>query len=191
MKKLVTTYHLQLKEKTLHQIDLQDSLSLVECREISPEFAHFLFNSVGGNWNWYSRLKWDYDTWRSYLARSNVRTWVLYSNGNPAGYFELVKHDDAVEVMFFGLLPQYYGKGLGTKLLNCATNEAWNWSAQSIWLHTCDEDHPNALQNYLNKGFVLMKEEVNEEDVPTLIDDLKLTPEFVFSTLKHHSNVKN
>jgi GNAT superfamily N-acetyltransferase len=83
--------------------------------------------------------------------------------GGPAGYFELREHDDAsVEIAYFGLLPDFIGRGWGKYLLTRAVQIAWDLGATRVWLHTCTLDHPAALPNYLKRGFRPLRTEEYE-----------------------------
>lgn len=74
--------------------------------------------------------------------------------GESAGYFELQRHDDdTVEIAYFGLTPQFIGKGLGGPLLTRAVDEAWKMNGKNVWLHTCTLDSDRALPNYKARGF--------------------------------------
>ncbi len=85
----------------------------------------------------------------------------------PAGYFELEAHADAsAEIVYFGLLPEFHGRGLGGFLLSEAVREAWATGAPRVWLHTCTLDSPAALPNYLARGFRPFKEERYVAEIP-------------------------
>jgi GNAT superfamily N-acetyltransferase len=84
---------------------------------------------------------------------------VAYFSGTPAVYFELEKNNDNVEIAYFGLLPQFIGRGIGGYLLTRAVEQAWQMSAERVWIHTCSLDHPGALSNYQARGFRLLKQE--------------------------------
>jgi len=78
----------------------------------------------------------------------------------PAGYFELRQHENgSVEIAYFGLLPDFIGRGWGKYLLNRAVESAWLLGANRVWLHTCTLDHPAALPNYLKRGFRPVRQE--------------------------------
>jgi len=100
--------------------------------------------------------------WKDYSERDNLRTWVAYYQGAIAGYFELETNDaEEVEIKYFGLAPQFIGKGLGGYLLTYALQQAWNaCHAKRVWVHTCSLDHPSALANYKARGFVLYNQEI-------------------------------
>ena len=61
--------------------------------------------------------------------------------------------DGSIEIAYFGLLPEYFGRGWGKYLLTEAAREAWRGAPTRVWLHTCTLDHPAALPNYLQRGF--------------------------------------
>src|SRR5207302_10488113 len=83
----------------------------------------------------------------------DISFWVMYRQGAPVGYFELRRDTDAVEIVYFGLLPEFVGRGLGKALLTVAVRRAFELGAARVWLHTCTLDHPAALPNYLARGF--------------------------------------
>ena len=113
----------------------------------------YLYSEVGRPWHWRDRLGWTDGEIRAYLS-GPITLWLLSFGGAPAGYFELKRGDDkSVEIAYFGLLPDFVGKGLGKYLLVRAIDEAWALAPARVWLHTCTLDHPAALPNYLARGF--------------------------------------
>jgi ribosomal protein S18 acetylase RimI-like enzyme len=132
-----------------------------------PELNRFLYTAVGGDWHWLDRLGWSYQRWLAYLDRPELETWVGHLEGTPAGYFELEERPDTgVEIVYFGLLPGFVGRGVGGHLLARAVTRAWARQPPCVWLHTCSLDHPAALANYLARGFRQYREEVQEKDLP-------------------------
>src|SRR5262249_38541257 len=86
--------------------------------------------------------------------------WVMYFEGAPAGYFELLQGEDgSTEIAYFGLLPESIGNRLGKHLLSVTIDKAWQTGARRVWLHTCSLDDPAALPNYLKRGFKPFKHE--------------------------------
>lgn len=123
-------------------------------------FHRYLYREVGRNYHWRDRLTWTDDQVRNYLADPAVTLHVLYVQGSPAGYFELrMEPDGSVEIAYFGLLPEFIGRGLGKGLLSEAVRSAWARGARRVWLHTCTLDDPAALPNYLKRGFRPFKDE--------------------------------
>ena len=131
-----------------------------------PSFFRYLYAAVGGPYHWIDRLPWTDDDIRRYLAIPGIGLWVLYEAGAPAGYFELKRHGDgSVEIAYFGLLPEFIGRGLGKYMLTEAVREAWRQAASRVWLHTCTLDGEAALPNYRARGFSPYKEEVYTVDL--------------------------
>ena len=125
-----------------------------------PEFWRYLYTTVGAAYQWLDRLPWTEDVARAYLTDPNVSLWVLTVDDAVAGYYELRREEDAsVEIVYFGLLPEFTGRGLGGHLLTDAVERAWASGARRVWLHTCSFDHPFAIQNYLDRGFAVFKTE--------------------------------
>lgn len=126
----------------------------------SLELFRFLYEEVGRPYRWTDRLSWSDEMVQSHLATPGVSIWVLSWEDQPAGYFELRAHeDDSVEIAYFGLLPDFIGRGWGKYLLTLAVQSAWQLQPRRVWLHTCTLDHPAALPNYLKRGFRPVRQE--------------------------------
>jgi GNAT superfamily N-acetyltransferase len=111
------------------------------------------YRAVGGAWQWHEKRDWSPAAWRAYAAQPGLRTWVARYGRRQAGYFELLEDNaDGVEIAYFGLLPDFIGRGLGGQMLTHALREAWALRPARVWLHTCDRDHPVALANYIARG---------------------------------------
>jgi GNAT superfamily N-acetyltransferase len=125
-----------------------------------PALWRRLYTEVGREYHWVDRLPWTDDDIRSYLADPALELWILREADEPAGYFELRRHDDgAVEIAYFGLMPEALGRGLGKFMLTRAVQRAWDRGATRVWLHTSSLDHSSALSNYLARGFSIWKQE--------------------------------
>ena len=125
-----------------------------------PEFWRYLYASVGAAYRWVDRLPWTEEEIRAYLTDPAVTLWVMTVGGAVAGYFELRRElDGSVEIVYFGLLLEFTGRGLGGYLLTDAVERAWASGARRVWLHTCSFDHPFAIQNYLDRGFSVFRTE--------------------------------
>jgi GNAT superfamily N-acetyltransferase len=138
-----------------------------QARVPSPELNRFLYTAVGGDWYWIDRLRWTYGQWLAWLDRPELETWVGYLKGTPAGYFELEKQPQGnVELAYFGLLPDFIGRGLGGALLTSAIERAWGMGASRVWVHTCSLDAPAALENYRARGFRLYRTDKVTKTLP-------------------------
>lgn len=122
-----------------------------------PSLWRRLYEGVGSAHHWTDRLSWTDEEITTYLSDPAISLWVLTVRGEVAGYFELRREaDGAIEVAYFGLLPEHIGRGLGAHLLTTAVDQAWADGATRVWLHTNTLDHPAALPNYLKAGFVIV-----------------------------------
>lgn len=130
----------------------------------NPELNREFYNAVGAPWKWMDRLAWSKEDWKQCVRRDSLKTYVAQLKGEEVGYFELESQDGGdVEIVYFGLLPEYIGKNLGGPLLSVAVEAAWNLvGTRRVWVHTCTHDHQHALANYQKRGFKLFKTEQKE-----------------------------
>jgi hypothetical protein len=99
--------------------------------------------------------------------RPGHETWVAYCGGSPCGYFEIVPTGAGdVSIEYFGLMPSYVGKGLGSWLLTECVSRAWSLGASKVVVHTSSLDHPAALANYESRGFTLIRRETRPKEMP-------------------------
>lgn len=164
---VTTTYLEMLEPACLRPSRPAPDLHIERAELPSPELSRFLYTAVGGPWYWLERLSWSYDRWLDYLDRPEHETWIGYLQGNPVGFIELeLQPERQVEIAYFGLLPQFIGRGLGGYLLSRGIERAWEMGARRVWVHTCTLDGSNALANYLARGFRIYREETHVEDLP-------------------------
>ena len=168
MERLVQTTYVEMTEPSQAIPPNGDKRLVVHRAEIPcPEVCRFFFMAVGNDWWWYSRREWTREQWIEHAEREDRQTWIGSLDGTPMGYFELAfRPDDEVEILFFGLLPSFIGRGCGREFLAAAIDAAWQANPSRVWLHTCDLDHPRALDNYLAAGFQIFKTTEEFETLP-------------------------
>jgi ribosomal protein S18 acetylase RimI-like enzyme len=166
-----TRTYLQLTEPGQFRPAYGDFPDLALDRPSQPEPAlyRYCYRTVGAAFHWRDRFDWSDAEIRSHLTDPAISFHVARHGGVVAGYYELrrVTEDGSVEIAYFGLVPGEYGRGLGKHLLSCAVRDAWALHPRRVWLHTCTLDHPNALPNYVARGFVPYKTEHYEVDSVT------------------------
>ncbi|BBD66643.1 hypothetical protein NIES4072_60830 [Nostoc commune NIES-4072] len=165
----VTTWYLEMLDPSQLRPTFSSNpkLTVIRAEIPCPELNRFLYQSVGGDWYWISRLNWSYESWLEYLNRPELHTWVAYLSGTPAGYVELeAQPGDNVEIAYFGLLRQFIGQSIGGHLLSVGVEKAWAMGAKRVWVHTCSLDSSHALANYQARGFQLYKEEIYQQELP-------------------------
>lgn len=128
------------------------------------QFYRFLYRQVGKAWCWRDRLLLSDGELTDILANAGTTIDILYVNGAPAGYIELSQCQASTEIVYLGLRPDYFGRGLGKYLLSYGIRKAWTQNIQRLWVHTCNLDSVYALDNYLKRGFKIYN--IEEQPMP-------------------------
>lgn len=124
------------------------------CFPVSPEHFRELYAKVGSSYCWHDRDAWADAKVVERFATDRVTLYELRIDGERAGFYELECHDDhSVEIVLFGLVAHFTGRGLGKWLLVDAAERAWSMGAVRVWLHSCTLDSPAAIPNYVARGF--------------------------------------
>jgi ribosomal protein S18 acetylase RimI-like enzyme len=169
VKTQVTTYYLELLSEEAHTPSRTEAPDL-EIRQTgiaAAELSRSLYRAVGRDWSWTDRLGWPLSKWWAHLERPEVEVWTASLDGVITGYFELERGSaESVEIAYFGVLPQFTGRGIGGCLLSNAVERGFNTGARRVWLHTCSLDSPRAIDNYQARGFNIFKEETTLEEIP-------------------------
>lgn len=150
-------------------------LALMRLDPPTVSFYRYLFDTIGASWTWYSRRFMDDATLAAIIQDPKVEITVCYVAGVPAGYFEIDRRvPGESELAFFGLMPDFIGRGLGRWMLDMAIDAAWTSAKGSepvgrVWVHTCDLDHPRALGLYQKAGFTPFRQYVETMRDPRLV----------------------
>lgn len=155
-----TTYYLEMHSReALQGKPLPVGFEVVKLSPPDPVTSRRLWETVGAPWRWHERLLWTDEQWQQHLAAETLHTWVGRHDRQEAGLAELQQQDDhSVQILYFGLAPDFIGRGLGGPMLTAAIENAWSLpGTKRVWLHTCTHDHPHALDNYRGRGFELYK----------------------------------
>lgn len=161
-KPLITTY---LEMRSADQLRPKRADSRFQIREETKgdwQLNRDLYFRVGEQWAWIDKRSWTDDQWREYATAPGMRTFAGYYDDVLTGYYELRRDTGReIEIAYFGLLPEWIGRGLGGALLTSAIENAWRMepNPSRVWVHTCNRDHPQALANYQARGMVVYKVE--------------------------------
>ena len=135
-----------------------------------------LYHAIGDDWLWWSRLTWDEARLAAHLAEDETEIYVAEAGGEEIGLIELnLRPKPDIEIRYFGVVPSWFGKGLGSWLLAHALAAAGRHRPHRMILNTCTLDHPGALAFYQKHGFAITHSEVDIVDDPRLIGLLPLT----------------
>ena len=134
-----------------------------------PDFQlnKFLYKQIGKKYHWVERLIWTDLDWINYVSRFDMHTYILKVNHEIAGFFEFIFHKKKfeIEIVYLGLLEEYFGKKLGGYLLSEAIKISWTYNIYRTWVHTCSLDHKNALNNYLARGMSIFHSEIIKKNI--------------------------
>jgi GNAT superfamily N-acetyltransferase len=128
-----------------------------------------LFDRVGRDLMWFSRLIMPDETLSAILADPDYAPYVLTQDSVPVGMLDLdFRIAGECELAFFGLAPSAIGTGAGAALMDAAIALAWARPISRFWVHTCTYDHPAALGFYQRTGFKPYQFMVEVHDDPRL-----------------------
>ena len=161
---LVTTYLEMRSADQLRPKRAGARFQICEKTERDWQFNRELYFRVGEQWDWFDKRPWTDDQWKGYATAPELRRFAGYYDHVLAGYYELRRDTNGeVEIVYFGLLPEFISRGLGGALLTSAIEQAWGRGdgiePTRVWVHTCNRDHPQALANYQARGMVVYKVE--------------------------------
>jgi len=154
----------------LHLLSVTD-LNKSNCKELNLEvqlekkptidLCKFFYREVGKNFFWRDRLKWSDQDWLDYINSNFFKLYTLKHNNKLAGYYEFLYEPktNSMEIPYFGIFKEFYGKKIGGYLLTEALSTSFKQKITKVWVHTCTLDHPNALKNYLARGMKIFKTE--------------------------------
>jgi GNAT superfamily N-acetyltransferase len=126
-------------------------LRLVRWPSVDPAGYRALFERVGANWLWYSRLAMDDAALLASVAEVHA---VVDARGAEVGMLELdFRAAGECLIRFLGLVPELAGRGHGRWLFAQALALAWRPGVGRVHVNTCSLDHPAALPSYLKAGF--------------------------------------
>ena len=163
MKEKIFRNYLELKSlkdfKEVKKPSEDYSVELVDPKNF--QLNKFFYKDIGKNCHWVDRLVWTELDWAKYISDQRLSTFILKSKNELAGYFELLFNRDTkeAEIVYFGILEEYFGKKLGGYLLSEAIKLSFNQGSLRVWVHTCSLDHVNALRNYQSRGMKIFKSE--------------------------------
>jgi GNAT superfamily N-acetyltransferase len=161
------TFLKQLSPPFVAGAALPADTSLVRVPHCSVAFYRYLYDTVGAPYVWWLRRTTPDAELREMLADPDVSIHVLYRGHEPVGFFELDgQAGRAMNLSYFGLMPQAVGCGMGPAFLRAAIDEAWRRKPSMITVNTCTADHPRALPNYLHAGFQIIRTVHEIWDVP-------------------------
>jgi GNAT superfamily N-acetyltransferase len=150
----ITTLEMTAPPKQSLPVPVNVQTAILSAPDIPLAFYRFLYRQVGSRWHWVDRLRMDDETLAATLNDKRNSVTVLYVNGAPAGFFELLQVDgETIELSHFGLFERALGLGIGKWFLLQTLYAAWALGPRRVTVTTNSLDHPRALQLYQMFGF--------------------------------------
>jgi GNAT superfamily N-acetyltransferase len=130
-------------------------LRLARWRSPEPDKYRALFQRVGENWLWFSRLVMSDDALTAIIHDPAIEIYAVLDPRNiEIGLIELdFRRAPNCEIAFFGLIPELAGRQYGRWMMAQVMALGWRGGVERLWVHSCTLDHPSALGFYRAQGF--------------------------------------
>ncbi|MSP43801.1 MAG: GNAT family N-acetyltransferase [Alphaproteobacteria bacterium] len=177
LRTVVTFLEMFKKPLALHVAPPLKNYALLRAEKPPLHYYRYLYHMVGRDYAWVNRKRMSDGELLEIIHHDRVEIYVLYAAGVPAGYFELdFRNSPDVDLVFFGLMPEFSGLGLSRFLLSQAISLAWRGNTKRLQVQTCTLDHARALPLYQRMGFEPFAQE--EAELVTIDDRdmIRLTP---------------
>ena len=161
----VTVTFLEMYEPREFPVPLEGTRFELLPKPVSVNEYRKYYYGVGEKHFWLDRMVMTDEELFEKINAGNVDIFVFYVNKEVAGYIEFVKEEKYAEILYFGLMPAFIGKGYGKYFLQWVIAKAWGYKPHWIQLNTCTLDHPNALGTYKKAGFTEVRKEVHQRRI--------------------------
>jgi GNAT superfamily N-acetyltransferase len=149
--------HLEMTAPPAHRVQMPQGqrLAVLRAKEMPVAFYRYLYEQVGKIHHWLLRRDLSDADLSAAIHAAHTEIQVLYVEGSPAGFFELdlSRLPGEAEVLYFGITPDFQGRGLAKFFLSEAVFAAWAHEPGRLVIHTNTLDNPRALQLYQRIGF--------------------------------------
>jgi GNAT superfamily N-acetyltransferase len=149
--------HLEMGSRPLQRVHAPTGfvLALMRAEAMPLHYYRYLYEVIGRPHHWQERRGLADADLSAAIHSESTRIEVLYCDGCPAGFFELdlARLPDTVEIRYFGLVPEFQGRGLSRFLLSAAIFAGWDAGPERLTIETNTLDSPRALQLYQKMGF--------------------------------------
>ena len=163
---VITYLHQRERPRYAPQPMPSGKISIMRAEHPPLHFYRYLYDLIGRRWNWVTRKKLDDAALAAIIHDPRTHLYVLYAGRVPAGMSEIdATRPPVTEIRFFGLSPEFIGKGYGRYFLANAVDLAWSTNPAEVRIETCTLDHPAALPLYQKFGFTVFDQQKGVIDV--------------------------
>ncbi len=160
--------HLEMNSRPLKSVPVpsRPRLAMLHAETMPLHFYRYLYERVGREYHWFERRNISDKKLAKIIHDENTIINVLYADGCPAGFVEISRESlpADVDIIYFGLMAEFRGKGIGKWFLHSAIQLAWDQAPARVTVCTNSLDHPAALGLYQKMGFSPYA--VSEENIP-------------------------
>jgi len=122
-------------------------------KPISASYYLELYQGVVLNCNWLDRLVMSETELETVINQKQVHIYVVFAADDPCGFLELVEKPGYVEILYFGLFPEFVGSGKGLSVLRKSVETAWSYEPDWVQLNTCESKSPEGVHFFERVGF--------------------------------------
>lgn len=154
LKATVTYLEATERPRQVTPLPVNIQAALLTVPNIPLHYYRYLHWRIGRQWNWVYRLRMGDEELASIVHDPKTQVSVLMIDGAPSGMFELYRADlGSTNLVYFGLVQNVHGRGLGRWMLGQALLAAWKDPITRLTVSTNTLDHPGALPLYQKMGF--------------------------------------
>ena len=138
---------------------------LLKVKQPPVHFYRYLYETVGRDHVWVERTRMSDEALAAIVQDTQRRdsTCSIAKARRRATPNSTSARRREAELAYFGLIPDFIGRGLGSFLLATAIDIAWSKPIERLWVHTNTLDHPRALPLYQKMGFVPYAQEKSRD----------------------------
>jgi GNAT superfamily N-acetyltransferase len=142
-------------------------IAMLRAEHPPVHFYRYLYDTIGRDYHWVDRKKVHDEALAAIIQSPRVELYILHVDGCPAGMAELdFRREGLCNLAYFGVVPDFIGRGLGFFFLQQTVELAWSRPIQKFTVNTCTLDHRRALPLYQRAGFVPCSREERYIELP-------------------------
>ncbi len=142
--------------------DDASKIEVTDKKQCSVSYFLSLYGQVGKKFEWTDQFFLGSDKVFAFLKSQKVKFFELNVDCMVAGFFILdFRKRGVCDLAYFGLIEEYFGKGLGSYMLRYAILMAWTSNIKIMSVNTNTLDHIAALPLYKKFGFRKIRSEIH------------------------------
>lgn len=166
--------YMEMGKSDFDQIKVRDQklakplseVQVYELDQIDLDLYWSLYDEIGREWRWTARKLMTDSTVAEILDDPFTKIFILKMNDKEVGFAEIKLEKNAAECVYFGIIGSCRGKGLGRYFLQTVIEALFcKFEINRFWLHTCEFDHPRAIDVYKKSGFSIKSQKLELADI--------------------------